>query len=75
MINVYPTWTIQGSRVNETLPNTDVDVGTLPTDRPIKTYAEYGAIRRFLTHPRFQLVDNQDEADILWLFTHFKNYK
>jgi len=64
-----------GSRVNETLPNTDVDVGTLPTDRPIKTYAEYGAIRRFLTHPRFQLVDNQDEADILWLFTHFKNYK
>lgn len=64
-----------GSRVNETLPNPDVDLEELPKDRPIRTYAEYSFIRQFLTHPRFQIVENSNEADILWLSTHFKSYK
>ena len=29
----------------------------------------------FLTHPRFVLVDNRDDADILWLREHFKDFR
>ena len=69
------TFALQASRVNESLPNPDVDVQELPKDRPIRTFADYSVIRRFLTHPRFQIVENTDEAEILWLGSHFKNYK
>lgn len=61
--------------MTETLPSEDVDVPDLPSDRPIRTYVEYTFIRDFLKHPRFQLVDNPDEAEILWLSSHFKDFK
>ena len=59
----------------ETLPTVDINVPALPDDRPIKTYVEYTFIRDFLKHERFQLVDDQEEAEILWLSTHFKDFK
>lgn len=61
--------------MTETLPSTDVEIPDLPKDRPIRTYVEYTFIRDFLKHPRFELVDNPDEAEILWLSSHFKDFK
>ena len=63
------------SRMTETLPNADVEISDLPRDRPIRTYVEYVFIREYLKHPRFQFVDNSDEAEILWLSSHFKDFK
>ncbi|XP_059352286.1 tubulin--tyrosine ligase-like protein 12 isoform X2 [Daphnia carinata] len=63
------------SRMSETLPITDVEIPDLPKDQPIRTYVEYAFIRDYLKHPRFQLVDNPDEAEILWLSSHFKDFR
>ncbi|KAI9555883.1 hypothetical protein GHT06_018400 [Daphnia sinensis] len=63
------------SRMTETLPITDVEIPDLPKDQPIRTYVEYAFIRDYLKHPRFQLVENPDEAEILWLSSHFKDFK
>ena len=32
-------------------------------------------VKDFLTHPRFVLVDNREDADILWLMEHFKDFR
>lgn len=63
------------SRMTETLPITGIEIPDLPKDQPIRTYVEYAFIRDYLKHPRFQLVDNPDEAEILWLSSHFKDFK
>lgn len=61
--------------MSETLPVVGAEIVNLPSDRPIRTYVEYVFIRDFLKHPRFQLVDNPDEAEILWLSSHFKDFR
>ncbi len=43
--------------------------------RLVQVYAEYQFIRSNLTDPRFQLTDSLAEADILWLASHFKDYR
>ena len=63
------------SRTNESIPDPNTDIVDLPKDRKIKVYAEYEFIGANLTHPRFEMVDNMAEADILWLSSHFKEYK
>lgn len=57
-------------REEETLP------GSTPPVRcdPLKVYAQYNLIREHLTAPEFMLVDNREEADVLWLTCHFKNF-
>lgn len=32
-------------------------------------------VKKFLTHPRFGLVDNKEDADILWMRGHFKDFR
>jgi hypothetical protein len=41
----------------------------------MQVYAEYQFIRSNLTDPRFQLTDSLADADILWLASHFKDYR
>lgn len=40
-----------------------------------KVFTEYNLIREFLTDKRFEFVDTEDEADILWYTRHFKDYE
>ncbi|XP_042874118.1 tubulin--tyrosine ligase-like protein 12 isoform X1 [Penaeus japonicus] len=61
--------------INETLPDPDTTVADLPKDRPLRVFAEYEYVRDYLTDSRFVVTDVADEADILWLVTHFKDYK
>ncbi|KAL0269717.1 UNVERIFIED_CONTAM: hypothetical protein PYX00_007355 [Menopon gallinae] len=58
----------------ETLPETD-DVQNAQQQGPLKVYSEYSVLIENLTDPNFQIVTNEDDADILWLNEHFKKYK
>lgn len=39
-----------------------------------KVYSDYSFINKYLTHSKFQCVQDQNDADILWLTTPFKEY-
>lgn len=42
---------------------------------PLKVYTDYDLLAKHLTNQsKFILTENRDEADILWLMEHFKNY-
>ncbi|KAL3285742.1 hypothetical protein HHI36_000269 [Cryptolaemus montrouzieri] len=41
----------------------------------LKVFAQYSMVRNYLTSDSFELVDTEEEADILWLTEHFKNFK
>ncbi|XP_054740043.1 tubulin--tyrosine ligase-like protein 12 [Anastrepha obliqua] len=43
-------------------------------NQPLKIYSEYDVLSIHLTDPCFQLVENQSEADVLWLTHHYKNF-
>ncbi|ESO84257.1 hypothetical protein LOTGIDRAFT_205898 [Lottia gigantea] len=62
-------------RVNESLPNPTATYPDLPKDRSIKVYMEYKNLAEHLTDPRFELIDNTADADILWLNQHYKDFK
>ncbi|CAL4081098.1 unnamed protein product, partial [Meganyctiphanes norvegica] len=64
----------QSYRRNESVPD-DINIIPLPSDRPIKVYADYRFIREYLTDKRFAITENQEEADILWFSEHFKDFK
>ncbi len=65
------------NRSNETLPENidELEKSQLSADRKIKVFSHYSFIRDHLKHPRFEIVDSLGEADILWLNTHFKEFK
>ncbi|XP_068619186.1 tubulin--tyrosine ligase-like protein 12 [Battus philenor] len=58
----------------ETLPNLDVLLQVNNSLKKFKVFSEYSLIKDHLTAPEFEIIDNEDEADILWLTSHFKNY-
>ena len=57
------------------MPEEDYEAEPLPGDRQIKVYAEYKYIGMHLKHPRFTMVDIPEEADVIWMTTHFKNFR
>lgn len=61
------------SRVAETLPEKISKV--IPHHDKLRVYSQYSIVREFLTDPAFEFVDTEDEADVLWLLSHIKNYK
>jgi tubulin--tyrosine ligase-like protein 12 len=60
--------------IKESLPLTTV-VPFVDANRPLKVYSEYEYVRDYLTDPCFEIVDNEQEADVLWLTQHFKLFK
>lgn len=62
--------------IEEHLPSspTVTDIIT-DEDKILKVYSEYKYVNENLTHPRFVIVDNEEEADILWYTHHFKDFK
>ena len=53
----------------------DVPVPSLSDDdRIYKVYSEYDFITNNLKHPRFTFTGMMEEADILWLSHHCKDY-
>lgn len=70
---------IQGSEyylsghIKETLPKT---VDTKRTEKTkYKVFSQYQLIYDYLKDERFELVDSEDEADILWYIDHFRDFE
>lgn len=64
----------QAGRIEETLPDHQ-EIPQIDRNRPLRVYSEYEYINKFLTDPAFELVDTEEQADILWYMSHFKNFK
>lgn len=67
-------------RILETLPNIDALIpkdtnGSALDSKPLKVFSDYPYINEYLTSPKFSLVTDEHSADILWLTSHFKQYK
>lgn len=62
------------SSIPETLPENEV-IAECVEHSPLKVYSEYSVLIENLADPNFQVVTNEDEADILWMNEHFKKYK
>ncbi|KAM4614805.1 tubulin--tyrosine ligase-like protein 12 [Polymixia lowei] len=48
---------------------------TVPEDKILKVYSIMKQVRDNLTHPRFQLAESEEEADIVWAYDHIKDYR
>lgn len=67
-------------RILETLPNIDALIpkdtnGSALDSKPLKVFSDYPYINEYLTSPKLSLVTDEQSADILWLTSHFKQYK
>lgn len=45
------------------------------SEKVYRVFTDVQQVTDFLTHPRFVLVDNGEEADILWIREHFKDFR
>ncbi|KAH9525039.1 Tubulin--tyrosine ligase-like protein 12 [Bulinus truncatus] len=61
-------------RQNESLPSPNVKSAGEFKNKNVKVFLEYTKFSEHLTDPRFEIVDNPDEADVLWYFQHFHNF-
>ncbi|XP_037952928.1 tubulin--tyrosine ligase-like protein 12 [Teleopsis dalmanni] len=61
--------------VIETYPvGSDLSDPIINRNEPLKVYSEYTVLRECLTDVSFALVDNERDADVLWLTSHFKDF-
>ncbi|RZF45052.1 hypothetical protein LSTR_LSTR002013 [Laodelphax striatellus] len=64
-------------RLNESLPVLDLlrIPANLRTACTLKVYSDYKYVNMYLTDPRFEIVNNADEAHILWYTSHFTDFE
>ncbi|TKS91012.1 Tubulin--tyrosine ligase-like protein 12 [Collichthys lucidus] len=48
---------------------------TVPEDKILKVYSQMSQVTNNLTHPRFQMTEEEEEADIIWSYDHIKDYR
>ncbi|XP_072745998.1 tubulin--tyrosine ligase-like protein 12 isoform X2 [Anoplolepis gracilipes] len=60
--------------VCENLPET-MDKLKADTSKKLKVFSHYDNVINYLTDPAFEITDNEEEANILWLMSHYKMYK
>ncbi|XP_054911404.1 tubulin--tyrosine ligase-like protein 12 [Poeciliopsis prolifica] len=58
----------------EQLP-VEIQPSTVSKDKILKVFTQMSQVRNNLTHPRFILVEEEDEADIIWNYDHIKDYR
>ncbi|XP_013884864.1 tubulin--tyrosine ligase-like protein 12 [Austrofundulus limnaeus] len=58
----------------EQLP-VEVQPYTFPKDNIFKVFTEMSQVINNLSHPRFQLTEEEEEADIIWTSNHIKDYR
>lgn len=61
--------------IEETLPIANAANPKIDQSRPLRVFTTYSMVQQYLNDPLFQVVENEEDADILWLTTHFKAYK
>ncbi|XP_059610380.1 tubulin--tyrosine ligase-like protein 12 [Phlebotomus argentipes] len=63
-----------GRMREESLPDADKEEPEVDANRPLRVYADYTFVNKYLTDEAFEIVDSPDDADVLWLSSHFKDY-
>ncbi|KAK9525270.1 hypothetical protein VZT92_015997 [Zoarces viviparus] len=58
----------------EQLP-VEIQPYTVPEDQILKVYSNMSQVTNNLTHPRFQLTEEEEEADVVWSYNHIKDYR
>uniref|UniRef100_A0AAQ4RE03 Tubulin tyrosine ligase-like family, member 12 n=1 Tax=Gasterosteus aculeatus aculeatus TaxID=481459 RepID=A0AAQ4RE03_GASAC len=58
----------------EQLP-VEIQPYTVAEDRILKVYSDMSQVTNNLTHPRFQLIEEKEAADIIWSYHHMKDYR
>ncbi|XP_050295161.1 tubulin--tyrosine ligase-like protein 12 [Anthonomus grandis grandis] len=61
--------------IPEQLPNLENFTQPILSKEKYLCYAQYSLVRKYLTDPRFELTDSEEEADILWYIEHFRDFK
>lgn len=63
-------------RVCESLPEDGTaEINVHRRGRKLRVFSEYKNVNDYLTDPAFEITDDERQADILWLVSHFKTYK
>lgn len=66
----------QAGRIEETLPHPESQQEPeIDHNRPLKVYSEYEFIDNFLTDPAFEVVEDEEQADVLWYMSHYKTFR
>lgn len=60
--------------IEESLPDKNAVSPIVGHKRPLRVYATYRYVNEYLNDAAFELVDNETDADILWLTEHFKKF-
>lgn len=47
----------------------------IPLQPQYKVYTDIEQVQSYLKHSSFQLVSSQEDADILWLYDHFEDFR
>ncbi|KAK7129723.1 hypothetical protein R3I93_019386 [Phoxinus phoxinus] len=58
----------------EKLP-ADIQPYGVPDGKVLKVYTEMKQVLDHLKHPRFQFTENEEEADVIWTFSHIRDYR
>lgn len=61
--------------IEESLPVISAANPKIDRSRPLRVFTTYSMVQQYLNDPLFQVVEQEEEADILWLTSHFKTYK
>lgn len=63
-------------RIHESLPeNVDSKSPERAKGTKLKVFSEYTYVNEYLNDPAFEIVADENQADILWYTSHFKDYK
>lgn len=46
-----------------------------PKDGVYRVFTDVVEVKKFLTHPRFVLVESESEADILWIRENLRDFR
>lgn len=68
-------WIFQSFIKLESVPDPDHKFRGLPKDRNPRVYLKYMSFHQYLTDKRFDLVETMEEADIIFIQRHFKDYE
>ena len=63
------------AEVYHTPENMEPAVSKPDSEKNYRVFTDVQEVKEFLTHPRFVLVDSREEADILWIRQHFKDFR
>lgn len=61
--------------IEESLPVATTASPKVDASRALRVFSQYSMVNEHLTSGQFEIVEREEEADILWLTTHFKTYK